>query len=109
VAFDKTTEIDANAYVGQSALLVAIDPVDGSMQQPSQQQHSAFNLKRQTQQSTSNEFKYRDTLTVHADGTKSGVVNPQFLHSIQATRTADGTIVLHESKAPVEQQLLEVE
>lgn len=109
MAFNQNTESE-HSTTGQSAMMIAIDPTDGSFQIPSQQQRSALKTKRQTLEMQADEFKYRDTLKVHPDGTKSGVINPWFLHSIHATRNSDGKIVMHESKEPVAaQQPLEVE
>jgi hypothetical protein len=90
--------------VQQNAMLVAIDPVDGTLVRPNLAQRQALKNQQQTRVSDSEIFQYRNTWTVHPDGTKSGVVDPQFLHSIYATRNAAGDIVLHEGKEVAPQQ-----
>lgn len=88
----------------QSAMLVAIDPTDGSLVRPSLAQRQALEIEQQTTFNDTEKFHYRNTWTVHPDGTKSGVVNPQFLHSIYATLNEAGEIVLHESREVAPQQ-----
>lgn len=91
---------------GQSAMLVAIDPTDGSLVRPSLAQRQALEIKQQAtfNDNDTEKFHYRNTWTIHSDGTKSGVVDPQFLHSIYATRNDAGEIILHESKEVAPQQ-----
>lgn len=89
---------------GQQAMQIAIDPTDGTFVRPSIEQRQALKIKQQSLASDSEKIQYRNTLTVYPDGTKSGVVDPQFLHTIYATKNADGEIVLHEGKESSPQQ-----
>ena len=101
--FQPQEEQQAKA-VGQNAMQVAIDPVDGTLVRPNLTQRQALKKQQQALLNDSEKFQYRNTLTVHPNGTKSGVVDPQFLHSIYATRNAAGEIVLHEGREIVPQQ-----
>lgn len=92
---------DSSMSVSNSAAMsVVVDPVSGALRAPTRLERQAISKQRQSVMRDKSKIQYRNTMTLYADGTRTGVVDPVHTHRIYATLDQNGSIVVHEDLAP---------